>query len=374
MSCGAALERRCRQCGEPAPEGARFCMSCGSLLGDPAPAPAPHDAAGADTGAETDALDERRTVTVLFADLSGYTSVAEKLDPESVKRHLERILGRLADVVVEHGGYVDKFIGDNVMAIFGAPVAHGDDPERAVRAGLAMQAVMGEINEPTHPAARRHVRALRRDQHRRGARGAGPGRQLHGDRRQRERGRAAAVCGAPGYRHGRREHAPRDPRRDRLQRAREAADAEGQGGAGAGMGGARAGGAERPPRRRGHPLVGRSSELAQLHDLLARATRRRGPHLATVIGEPGVGKSRLLRQFEQELRSGQPAVLVRHGRCLPYGSGIVYWPLGEVIRAECAIVDGDPPAVAWAKLSERIGGAAARCRRRQPRPAPRRPR
>ena len=72
-------------------------------------------------GARRQSLDERRTVSVLFADLSGYTSVAEKLDPESVKRHLERILGRLGDVVVEFGGYVDKFIGDNVMAIFGAP-------------------------------------------------------------------------------------------------------------------------------------------------------------------------------------------------------------------------------------------------------------
>ncbi len=93
-------------------------------------------------------LDERRTVTVLFADLSGYTAVAARLDPESVKRQLERILGRLGDEVVTYGGYVDKFMGDNVMAIFGAPVAHGDDAERAVRAGLSMQGAMGEINGP----------------------------------------------------------------------------------------------------------------------------------------------------------------------------------------------------------------------------------
>ena len=93
-------------------------------------------------------LDERRTVTVLFADLSGYTAVAARLDPESVKRQLERILGRLGEEVVAYGGYVDKFIGDNVMAIFGAPVAHGDDAERAVRAGMAMQGAMDELNEP----------------------------------------------------------------------------------------------------------------------------------------------------------------------------------------------------------------------------------
>src|SRR5207245_1219704 len=83
-----------------------------------------------------------------FADLSGYTAVAEKLDPESVKRVLDQILERLSDEVKRYGGYVDKFIGDNVMAIFGAPVAHGDDTERAVRAGLGMQAAMGEINDP----------------------------------------------------------------------------------------------------------------------------------------------------------------------------------------------------------------------------------
>ncbi len=94
------------------------------------------------------APDERRTATVLFADLSGYTAIAENLDPESVKRLLERILTRLGEEVRAYGGYVDKFIGDNVMAIFGAPVAHGDDAERAVRAGLAMQAAMDEINEP----------------------------------------------------------------------------------------------------------------------------------------------------------------------------------------------------------------------------------
>src|SRR4029077_16645781 len=102
---------------------------------------------------EPQGLDERRTVSVLFADLSGYTAVAEKLDPESVKRVLDQILERLGIEVDRYGGYVDKFIGDNVMAIFGAPVAHGDDAERAVRAGLAMQAAMGDI---TAPLGRQH--------------------------------------------------------------------------------------------------------------------------------------------------------------------------------------------------------------------------
>src|ERR1039458_3548702 len=155
MTCGAALERRCGSCGVAAPEQARFCMSCGARMdaanpaselaatqGSSGPAPDTSVAVAPHT------LDERRTATVLFADLSGYTAVAETLDPESVKRQLERILRRLGDEVVEYGGYIDKFIGDNVMAIFGAPVAYGDDAERAVRAGLGMQAAMGEVNEP----------------------------------------------------------------------------------------------------------------------------------------------------------------------------------------------------------------------------------
>jgi hypothetical protein len=99
------------------------------------------------------------------------------------------------------------------------------------------------------------------------------------------------------------------------------------------------------------PFVGRAGEIAQMHALLERVGSAGAAHMVTMIGEPGVGKSRLLRQFESEL-SGE---VVRRGRCLPYGSSLVYWPLGEVIRAECEIVETDPPALAWGKLSERIG-------------------
>ena len=95
--------------------------------------------------------EERRTVTVLFADLSGYTSVAERLDHETVKMLIERCLNRFASEVERFGGRVDKFIGDNVMAVFGAPVAHEDDPERAVRAAFGMHAAMAELNRELKP-------------------------------------------------------------------------------------------------------------------------------------------------------------------------------------------------------------------------------
>ena len=91
--------------------------------------------------------EERRKATIIFADLSGYTAVSERLDPERIKSLVDRALRRLGEEIERHGGSIDKYIGDNVMGVFGAPIAHEDDPERAVRAGLAMQAAMGEVNE-----------------------------------------------------------------------------------------------------------------------------------------------------------------------------------------------------------------------------------
>src|SRR6202161_3857091 len=363
MECGAALERRCSSCREAVPEGARFCMACGSAVDGPstteeagAKPPSAVHADEPNVALASPTLDERRNVSVLFADLSGYTAVAERLDPESVKRQLERILGRLGEEVIEYGGYVDKFIGDNVMAIFGAPIAHGDDAERAVRAGLGMQAAMSEVNEPlaaqhgvsfqlcvginTGEVLAGHVGdsyTVIGDTVNVAARlqvAAHPGSVTVGEatyQATRETINYSALA-APLVLKGKTEPVP----------AWEAIGGDGKSAGATSAGLVRA------------PLVGRAAELAQLHDLLARVQRKRGPHLTTVIGDPGVGESRLVRQFEPELHSGEARPLMRHGRCLPYGSSIVYWPLAEVIRTECAIVDGDPPAAAWQKLSTRI--------------------
>ena len=366
MGCGAALQRSCSSCGELALEGARFCMACGAPLDavsssiQPATKQRPVASAdGPSIALASPTLDERRTVTVLFADLSGYTAVAERLDPESVKRQLERILGRLGEEVVAYGGYVDKFIGDNVMAIFGAPVAHGDDAERAVRAGLGMQSAMGEVNEPL---AAQHGVTFEL------CVGINTGEVLAGHdpdgsytvigdtvnvaaRLQAVARPGSVTVGEATYRATREVIEFSALKEPLLLKGRAEPVPAWQALAADGQTAAPAAGAS-PARA---PLVGRVAELAQLHDLLARVERKRGPHLATVIGDPGVGKSRLLRQFELELAGRHSRPLVRHGRCLPYGSSIVYWPLGEVIRAECGIIDGDPPAAAWKKLSARMG-------------------
>ena len=164
------------------PPGAKFCIECGAGLGGGGPAagadggaaattaPAPSPASAPQRGGlfggqlpegaptwgplAAGALpEERRKATVLFADLSGFTAVAERMDPEAVKSFTDRAVLRLGQEVVRYGGTVDKYIGDNVMAVFGAPVAHEDDPERAVRAGLAMQGAMDEINKEIEAAA-----------------------------------------------------------------------------------------------------------------------------------------------------------------------------------------------------------------------------
>src|SRR3954447_24187506 len=147
MSCGAGLARSCPNCGAENPPGAKFCIECGTGLGGQEPAPAsPAAPAAPATPAEREQLpEERRQVSVLFADLSGYTAIAERMDPEAVKAMLDRTLRRLGEDITGFGGSIDKYIGDNVMGVFGAPVAHEDDPERAVRAGLAMQARMEEM-------------------------------------------------------------------------------------------------------------------------------------------------------------------------------------------------------------------------------------
>ncbi len=349
MSCGNALERTCPSCGVPAPGEARFCMNCGTALsGAPAPAPAA-------PAAPEQPPEERRQVTVLFADLSGYTAVAERMDPEAVKKLVDGALMRLGAEVERYGGTVDKYIGDNVMALFGAPLAHEDDAERAVRAGLGMQAAMAEINAGLPPGVSFELRVgINTGEVLAGAVGesytvtgdtvnvasrlqsaARPGSVTVGLRTMRATSAAVEYAALdPLHLKGKAEpvmaweaervtavHAVR-----RLSAAQES------------------------------PLVGRDSEVTTLQTLYERAVREGAPHLVTLVGEAGVGKSRLLREFEQMMSEHSTKPSFRTGRCLPYGAGIVFWALGEVLRAECGIVDSDSADDAWRKLSTYVAG------------------
>jgi class 3 adenylate cyclase len=356
MSCGAPFERRCPACGAAAPEHARFCISCGSALAADADPNAP---AGADPHAaehSSAGLDERRTATVLFADLSGYTPVAEKLDPEALKRLLERILTRLGGEVDRHGGHVDKFIGDNVMAIFGAPVAHGDDAQRAVRAALGMQTAMIEINEALtlqHGVTFQLRIGINTGEVLAGNLGEGYtviGDSVNVAARLQAAARPESVTVGEGTYRATRSAIDYVPLAQPLALKGKAVPVQ------AWEARATVALADATAQRPGvAPLVGRGQELARLHELFDRVERDGKPHLVTVLGEPGVGKSRLLHHFEAEIARRAPAPLIHQGRCLPYGTSIVYWPLGEVLRAECAIVESDPPLAAREKLTQRLG-------------------
>jgi predicted ATPase/class 3 adenylate cyclase len=332
-------------------------MSCGTALGGgqpapPAPAPARPEAPP----------EERRQVTVLFADLSGYTAVAERMDPEAVKTLVERSLRRLVQEVERYGGTVDKYIGDNVMALFGAPVAHEDDAERAVRAALGMQGAMREINEQL--AATPDVTFALRVGVNTGevvAGAVGDGYTVMGDTvnvasRLQAAGRPGSVTvGERTYTAtlGSIEYRLLEPLR--LKGKAELVPAWEATGVVA---------AQPLPRRTAlaeSPLIGRGERLDLLESLYERVASQDRPHLVTVIGQAGVGKSRLLLEFRRRLSERDPEPTVREGRCLPYGSGIVYWALGEVIKTEAGIVDADDSDVAWAKLSSTLRDLIASC-------------
>ena len=381
MACGSPLAPRCPSCGTENPPEAKFCIECGTnLSAAPAetPAAAPPERTAADVEAASADLapgddlvwqrldagpgvaapealpEERRKATVLFADLSGYTAVAERMDPEAVKSLVERSLRRLGHEVARYGGRVDKYIGDNVMAVFGAPVAHEDDPERAVRAGLAMQAAMEEINDGIGATAGVSF-ALRvginSGEVLAGAMGGGytvmgdpvnvaarlqaaarPGTVTVGEITHRlTRGAIEYVQLEPLELKGKSEPVP----------AWEAVQVL-------------VPGPTVRAARAATPLVGREDESELLISLFERVVHESRPHMVTVIGQAGVGKSRLLRELSETIaeRPDQPAVRV--GRCPAYGAGLSYWALGEVIRAQFEIADTDDSETAFDKLRSGI--------------------
>jgi adenylate cyclase len=344
MECGASLAASCTSCGAENPPGAKFCIECGNQLGGEA------RERGGEQASAAALPEERRNATVLFADLSGYTAVAERMDPEAVKSMVERALRRLGAEVTRYGGTVDKYIGDNVMAIFGAPVAHEDDPERAVRAGLAMQAAMEEINEriaETTEASFSLRVGINSGEVLAGRLGSGYtviGDAVNVAARLQAAGRPGSVTvGQTTWRLTRAaiEYAELEPLA--LKGKAEpvpAWEAERVLVAGPTL---RATGTTTP-------LVGRHDEASRLESLLERAISESRPHLVTVIGQAGVGKSRLLRELAEHAAARPDAPAVRVGRCPAYGSGLAYWALTEIVRGQFDIADTDDSQTAWSKL------------------------
>ena len=347
MGCGAALERGCPSCGAAAPPQARFCMECGGSLTETAPAPPAARAPEVPP-------EERRQVTVLFADLSGYTAASEQMDPERVKVLVEGALRRLGEEVERFGGTVDKYIGDNVMALFGAPVAHEDDAERAVRAGLGMQEAMGEVNERltrTHGTTFSLRVGVNTGEVVAGA--VGDAYTVVGDavnvasRLQSAAERGSVTVGERTVRATEGAIAYRELSPLALKGKAEPVPAWEATGV-----------VTAHPHRRAadarSPLVGRTHELDLLDSLAQRVARERRAHLVTVVGEAGVGKSRLLAELQRRLAEAPDSPEVRVGRCPAYGSAVVYWALGEVLREEFGIDDADSAEAARQKLTAAV--------------------
>jgi class 3 adenylate cyclase/tetratricopeptide (TPR) repeat protein len=360
MSCGADLSPTCSACGAENPAGAKFCMECGNQLGAPTsqaaltpagqrpdlPGSAPEGApAGAVATAEAPP-EERRQATIVFADLSGYTAAAERMDPEAVKGLVDRMLRRLGGEIERFGGTIDKFIGDNVMGVFGAPVAHEDDPERAVRAGLAMQAAMEEANRGEADGVDFSLRVgINSGEVMAGA--VGDRYTVMGDAvnvaaRLQAAGRPSTVTvGEPTYRATREAIAYERLEPLRLKGKEEPVPAW------------EAVAAKSEPRRGAlrseTPLIGRDEESQLLISMVERVAREGRPHLITVLGQAGVGKSRLLRELIDTLTAGENPPTIRRGQSAPY-AGVSYLALVEVLRDEFELLDTDTPGAAWEKL------------------------
>ena len=276
---------------------------------------------------------ERKLATVLFVDLVDSTALVTGADPEVVRRRVQDFFDRVSHCVITHGGIVEKFAGDAVMAAFGIPQAHEDDAERAVRAGLAILDAVGELElearvgvesgevvaedgEATFATGEAVTLAARLEQ------AAEPGQLLLGPAAHRlTLGRIEVEDVGPVDLKG-------------LANPVWAWRAVGTNGDG-----------ERP-RSIQAPLVGREAELDLLQNTYERALRDRRAHLFTVYGQPGVGKSRLAREFSDALEGAT----VLPGRSLPYGEGVTYWPLAEMVKCAAGIADDDPLDVAIEKL------------------------
>lgn len=313
---------------------------------------APSDGAPSLRG-ERDLSEERRRATVLFADLSGYTAIAEQLDPEDTKALVDGALRRLSREVTDREGHVDKYIGDNVMAVFGAPIAHEDDPERAVRAGLAMQAAMEEINaEIGARAASRDVELALRVGINSGevlAGRMGDQYTVIGDtvnvaaRLQAASGVGAVTVGASTRRSTAAAIEYRDLEPLTLKGKSQPIPAWEAVGI--------VDRASRPsPGRAAAPLIGRDEELALLLSLFERAVRESRPYLVTVFGQAGVGKSRLLNELAVALAGRADPVETLVGRSPAYGTTTTYAALGEILRERFGISRTEDPEVGVSKL------------------------
>ena len=351
--CGAPLALPCPSCRALNAPGLKFCGECGSpLTSQPRPVVVEMPRS---TGVVQDieAPTERRHVSVLFADLVGFTTLSEARDAEEVRDLLSRYFERSRQLITRLGGVVEKFIGDAVMAVWGTPVAREDDAERAVRAALELVDAVAALGvETATPALKARAGVLTGEAVvTLGAQGQG---MVAGDLvNTASRIQAAAPPG--GVLVG-----------DATRRATEVAVAYEDAGVHELKGKAEPlqlwravrvvgllGGTVRQTELE-PPLTGRERELHLIKELFHASAEERRPHLVSITGIGGIGKSRLAWEFEKYVDGLVNDVLWHRGRCLAYGDGVAFWALAEMVRGRAGIVEDEAAASARAKLSAAI--------------------
>ena len=309
---------RCPTCQQENPEAARFCAFCGAAL-QPVGRP----------------TEERRLVTILFADVSGSTALGETLDPEDVRALLARFYVIAQEVIGNHGGTLEKFIGDAVMAVFGLPQAHGDDPQRALAAALELRE---RVRNDAKLGNRLPIRVGVNTGEVVASRGATTGDFLvTGDavnvaaRLQQSAEPWAVLCSERTALAAAREFVFGAPLRIAAKGKREAISAALLVSRGSAAG----------PRR--VPLIGREHDLAHLELVAQRAFAERRPFLVSLVAPAGTGKTRLLEEFLDRLPRAAPGTAVAVAQCLPYGQRLTYWPLRAVLFSLIGIAEDLPP-------------------------------
>ncbi len=336
--CGAGLEHACPTCAAPYAPGAKFCSSCGTALAGPSPVAPPGTAPVA----------ERRLVSVLFADLVGFTTASEGRDAEDTRDLLTRYFDTCRTIIERYGGTVEKFIGDAVMAVWGAPTANEDDAERAVRAALELVDAIPGLDDALRARAgvltgEAAVTLGATDQ------GMVAGDLVNTAARIQSAAEPGSVLVGQTTRHATEssivfadagEHEMKGKTEPvALSRAMRVAAQR--------RGGGRAAGLEAP-------FVGRDAELRLVKAMFHASADESRSRLVSVVGVAGIGKSRLSWEFEKYIDGLAADVWWHRGRCLSYGDGVAYWALAEMVRGRAQIVEDEAPEAAAAKLRAMI--------------------
>jgi class 3 adenylate cyclase/tetratricopeptide (TPR) repeat protein len=343
MECASPLAAGCPNCGFVNLPGAKFCSECATPLAAVAAGPQPEAASTA--GATPEPVAERRLVSILFADLVGFTPFAEDRDAEDVRDTLSSYFDAAREVIERYGGTVEKFIGDAVMAVWGAPIAQEDDAERAVRAALdlvervrtlgpGIQArvgvLTGEAAVTVGATGQGMVAGDLVNTASRLQSAAEPGSVLVGESTQRAASNAIAF----------------ERQTDQTLKGKQAPVAAWR---------AMRVVAERGGRNRSEqleaPFVGREDEMRLLKDLFHATNREQRPRLVSVIGPGGIGKSRLAWEFLKYVDGLQELILWHDGRSPSYGEGISFWALGEMVRERAGLRESDDEQETRAKIA-----------------------